>query len=366
VTRATGLILAACLAAGGCVRPVRIETQPSAAVASPADVASGDALYPVQSVDGIWGYADASGRTVVVPQFEQAAPFNEGRAAVRLSGLWGYADPAGQLAVAPRYTDAGPFTEGRARVALGDGTSRRYGFVAPDGTVVVAPTLITATVYGDGLTVVRRQPPLTGIQRFLARAGGTPARTELLALDRSGAIALELPQREGLAFSEGRTPFRGPRNRWGYLRTDGEVAIEPRFKGAVFLFSEGLARVIDDDRVGFIDSTGHAVIEPAYDSARPFSEGLAAVAVGERWGYIDRTGRVVVPLQYDAAGPFSEGLAVVQIDGRLGYISPTGAVVITPQYLQAQAFRGGRAVVADGTRSVLITPTGERVASGDR
>lgn len=342
----------------GCVpRPARIVAQPSAAVASAQDVAAGDALYPVQSADGLWGYADASGRTVVTPRFDLAAAFNEGRAAVRVGGRWGYADPAGRLVVPVLYAEAGPFAQGRGRVALGTGDGRRYGFVAPDGTVVVAPTLLSATAYADGLAVVRRQTPLTAVQRIFA---GTSAG--LVALDRDGGVAAELPYRDVLAFSAGRAPFRGPRGRWGFLDTRGGVAIAPAFDGPGFLFSEGLARVNVGGRVGFADTTGTVVVAPAYDAAGPFAEGLAAVSADGRWGFIDRTGRTVVDPRFDEAGAFSEGLALVRQDGLYGYIGRTGAVVIAPQFRAAQAFRGGRAVASDGRRSVLITPTGARVA----
>ncbi len=357
---AAGLTLAGLTLAGCVPRPAVIEAKASASVASSAEVAAGDALYPVQAEDGLWGYADAAGRTVVTPRFEQAAAFNEGRAAVRVDGRWGYADTAGRLVVPVLYTEAGPFSEGRARVAVGSTDRRRYGFVASDGTVVVAPTLISATAYTDGLAVVRRQAPLTAVQRIFA---GSSAG--LAALDRDGGVAFELPYRDVRAFSAGLAPFRGARGQWGFLDTRGGVAIAPAFEGPGFLFSEGLARVSIGGRLGFADTTGTVVVAPAYTAAGPFSEGLAAVSVRGRWGYIDRAGRAVIDPRFDEAGAFSEGLAIVRQDGLYGYIDRTGAVVIAPQFRAAQAFRGGRAVVAAGPRSVLLTPTGARVAPGD-
>lgn len=41
--------------------------------------------------------------------------------------------------------------------------------------------------------------------------------------------------------------------------------------------SEGLAGVIKDNKVSFIDNTGKAVIPLQYHDARPFNEGLAPV-----------------------------------------------------------------------------------------
>ncbi len=99
---------------------------------------------------------------------------------------------------------------------------------------------------------------------------------------------------------------------------------------------------------GFIDKTGHMVIEPQFDdvtrdsyggcvlkSNKPFknfSEGLCAVRLGNKWGYIDKTGKFVVPAAYENAGNFSEGLACVCLGTKYGFIDKTGKVVIPLQF----------------------------------
>ena len=59
-----------------------------------------------------------------------------------------------------------------------------------------------------------------------------------------------------------------------------------------FPFSDGLAEVRIGDastgKWGFIDKTGHYVINPQFDFAQSFSDGLAAVRIGGKWGYIAR------------------------------------------------------------------------------
>ncbi len=98
---------------------------------------------------------------------------------------------------------------------------------------------------------------------------------------------------------------------------------------------------------GFIDKTGHMVIEPRFDDVlrdqyggcmpyshkvfKNFSEGLCAVRVENKWGYIDKTGNMVVPAQYDNAGTFSEGLACVRLGTKYGYIDKTGKIIIPVQ-----------------------------------
>ena len=60
-------------------------------------------LFPA-SVNGRYGYIDASGRIVVQPQFEGARDFSEGLAAVLLNGKWGFIGPSGKLVIVPEYS----------------------------------------------------------------------------------------------------------------------------------------------------------------------------------------------------------------------------------------------------------------------
>ncbi|MCL2695527.1 MAG: WG repeat-containing protein [Clostridiales bacterium] len=108
-------------------------------------------------------------------------------------------------------------------------------------------------------------------------------------------------------------------------------------------FSEGLARVEENGKCGFIDMTGELVIPLAYDADRysDFSEELALVYKGGQYmaasqrimeggkcGFIDRTGKVVIPLKYDGATAFSEGLAAVEKGGKQYLINRNGETVV--------------------------------------
>ena len=55
-----------------------------------------------------------------------------------------------------------------------------------------------------------------------------------------------------------------------------------------------------------------------------FSNGLEKVCQNNKWGYIDRTGKEVIPCQYDEAKDFSENLAVVKKNGKYGFVDING------------------------------------------
>ena len=118
----------------------------------------------------------------------------------------------------------------------------------------------------------------------------------------------------------------------GYIDKSGTMVIEPRFEDdqfqsdpdekPVFIgeFVEGLAAVrhaLGLEQVagwGFIDTTGRFVIPPVYTDAFMFSEGLARVMDEGQWGYVDPSGELVIAAKYSEASEFEEGLALVCSD----------------------------------------------------
>ncbi len=84
-------------------------------------------------------------------------------------------------------------------------------------------------------------------------------------------------------------------------------------------------------RWGFLDSDGHLAIKPVFERVEAFHHGLAAARDGDKWGYVDRQGRWAVQPRFDLAGAFtSVGLALVREDERLSFIDRKGDAVGSP------------------------------------
>lgn len=123
-------------------------------------------------------------------------------------------------------------------------------------------------------------------------------------------------------------------DKWGYMNTAGELAINPQFESAGRFF-EGLASVKMNGKYGYIDNTGNFVINAQWDYAGAFEDGLAIVGNGKedsKYGYIDKTGNYIVNPQFSYAKDFSDGLAVVKSNDKYGYIGKDGKYVINPQF----------------------------------
>jgi len=91
--------------------------------------------------------------------------------------------------------------------------------------------------------------------------------------------------------------------------------------------SEGMFRIIKNNKLGFANLDGKIVIKEKYDAAYPFNEGLAAFCQGctsqrmgehsmwknGKWGFVNSKGKVVIEPQFDSVDfGFEEGKIAVK------------------------------------------------------
>ena len=139
------------------------------------------------------------------------------------------------------------------------------------------------------------------------------------------------------------------------------------------LFPEGLAAVVKNNKVGFVDTKGTVQIpfnfyytEFSFNfhafSFGVFSEGLAAMMKpGDKWGYIDKTGKEVIPFVYGSAGCFHQGTALVgNLFGgqeRYGLIDKNNSVVL-PMEFESGAFTGNVYTMCQNGKWGVYSPAG--------
>lgn len=128
---------------------------------------------------------------------------------------------------------------------------------------------------------------------------------------------------------------------WWYINQKGEKLIKPMVvENGPDYFSEGLARFVENDKIGFFDETGKIVIPAQFEYVNPFNSGLAAINVGGyyeqvdeyklrkggKWGYINTLGDIVIKAEYDFANDFEQGYASVTNAGHSHYIDTEGNI----------------------------------------
>ena len=126
--------------------------------------------------------------------------------------------------------------------------------------------------------------------------------------------------------------FCSEKKRGYYNMYTGEISIPAQYRRA-WIFSEGLAAVQKNGKIGFIDHKGNTVIDFKYPyhgnplSAFVFNHGHCVVANNEgKCGVIDKTGQWLIQPEYDTVNAFEE-YAIVSKSGVNMQISYDGKVL---------------------------------------
>lgn len=103
---------------------------------------------------GLYGYKDASGKSVIEPQFFAASDFGDGLAAVKRQekDKWGYIDNTGKMVIEPQFYVAEKFSEGLAPVRLKK--NGKWGYIDKSGKEVVPAIFEQVTPFRNGIAHV--------------------------------------------------------------------------------------------------------------------------------------------------------------------------------------------------------------------
>ena len=257
--------------------------------------------------NGKVGYKDATGKTIIAPQFGIAGRFSEGLANALLpeSGKFGFINTKGEWQIAAAYSAAGDFSEGLARVQqLG-----KWGYIDATGNWLIPAQFQLCYEFSAGHAIAQKAGKWGIINKkgewvvaanmydiTTPQLGWYSAKTSLAEPYRLFTLGKELPT--GL-FSSSK------------IKAFGTNGLAPA-RGAT-------------DKWGLIDTTGNWVVAAQFSNLEPFSEGLAAAEKDySQWGFINAKGEWVIPPSFDRAGLFRNGTSLVEKGMEIGYINAAG------------------------------------------
>src|SRR6185295_749215 len=189
---------------------------------------------------------------------EEADPFENGFALVKLNGKESVINRDGELLVPPLYNEVGaPHDD---RILFLD--SSRYGYMDSHGKIVIQPQFEVANDFSGGLAVAGREEMLGVIDRNGHWV--LPAKYESISLEQNGLIRVEADEH------------------FGFLNRIGDEVL-PVIYDAVGKFSSGLALVASEGKCGYVDAGGHIAIPVLFEFDRQainrseFNNGYAEV-----------------------------------------------------------------------------------------
>jgi WG containing repeat len=153
-------------------------------------------------------------------------------------------------------------------------------------------------------------------------------------------------------------------NKMGIKDANGEVII-PAVYDFVIPISDGLFNVKEGEHTAYFNKEGNVVLpfENRYETYGNFSEGLARVMINEKWGFINKIGEEIIRPQFHYADDFSDGRAIVRNEQDLhGAIDRRGNLVIGYHFSVLTAFINGYAKFGDLSTWGLIDKAGNIVA----
>jgi hypothetical protein len=168
---------------------------------------------------------------------------------------------------------------------------------------------------------------------------------------------------------------------WSFINEDGKGV--KHFNGLMALckFSEGMAAVVKDGLVGYINNKFQMIGPCKYEGIMQssfFREGLANVATpvefkDRKYGFINKKGQEVIGLIFDFAHDFQESLCVVLMDNKSGAINQMGEYVIEPKYDWLNGSHEGKLFFCENDKwgvfnnkgEVLIEPKYEDIGDYD-
>ena len=157
----------------------------------------------------------------------------------------------------------------------------------------------------------------------------------------------------------------------GYLnRNTGKVIIPADLYKKAWLFSEGLAAVMEEDStLKFIDTSGKVVIDvmskyPSQTEERDFlfKEGHCALpGPNNVWGLIDHAGNWSIVPQYDDITYADKGFWTVEKDGKEGILNDKMQLVAEPIYRDVCLASDGIEVLKDDYVRQLLSFDGKLI-----
>ena len=274
---------------------------------------------------------------VIEAQFDDAKPFKNKNAAVKVNGKYGFINTSGDFTATPQFDEAESF-DGKYPALVKIGT--KYGYVDNSGKYLVNPQFDEAE-------------PFNSIGRAVVKADGKYG-----VIDPSGKYTAQ-PEYDmiGEFGDNGMAAFK-LNGKMGYIDSSGRTVISAMYDDAQ-VFSEGLAAVMTDNGYGFINESGELVIPGQFDKCSVFSGGFCAVMLGGKWGYINTEGKYTVNPMYKSAMDYSEEFGCVGLpDGKhFSFVDAEGALVGSQWTKQPTPFSGGYAAVCGDSGKMTLVDT---------
>lgn len=122
---------------------------------------------------------------------------------------------------------------------------------------------------------------------------------------------------------------------YGYIDRQGKEVIPCKYKHLGYEIHNNRVFYQENNKYGFLDTTGKAVVAPVYDRVFDFKIDVTAVQKGEKWAIINDKGKPVTEFIYDMIVGhtwYDQQFVVVYQNNKCGVIDKKGKLVLPIEY----------------------------------
>lgn len=331
-------------------------------------------LYPFEH-NGLYGFMDSTGSAVIPAIYNSVSPFREGLALVSKDDQYGYINKKGEVVIDLVYSGGYDFEQGRAIIERYE----RTGMIDRTGMVVFEPefkelgTISEGLIFGlkDSLyayydTSGKQVIPERFTEAFSFSDGKAKVEEKGLQayIDKKGKYIVH-PAFEEIDFFTDSLLIYGDGSTYGLMKPSCQIVVPNKYE-KIGQVSEGLAIVVYDGSLGYINERGEEVIAPQFDlipnylNRSQFKEGSAVVAKNNNYGVINTKGKEIIPLKNEGIGNWAE-LTAVKRKGKWGFINRANQLVIPATFDHAESFVDNVALVQEMSLYGVIDKTGQKI-----
>lgn len=333
--------------------------------------------YIIIEKNGLYGFADITGKTVTEPKYDVASLADYGLYYVqsgKKSGFlnknlnsvfmseqitatnisedfviythenkYGFINIKTGNIIEAEYEAAYDFSEGLAGIVK----NGRLGFIDTDGEIVIDTEYNPKGLnyFKEGKCFVKTSDAETGYY-----------------IDKNGKKAINHVFGYGMPFYEDRA-FVKENGSWYVINENGnhifDEALGSYNETVPGRFSDGRATVIVNDKYGVIDSDGNYVIYPDFDELSTLSDGRIVFKKNGKYGYMKADGNVIINPIYDYLSSFKNGIAAFGFNDKQGVVREDGVEILAAEYKKIDVMDNGTVkVTKDDNKFFYINSDG--------
>jgi hypothetical protein len=306
--------------------------------------------------DGKWGFIDLNGNVIIGSTFKNKPNcFQHGFAIISDDTVSYYINTKGDT-IGTYYYSANPFNDNRALIK---DKKRDLYFIDTNGDIVFQVDTVAKN------SLVQCGSFKNGFAIFIT------SENKLGYLDTNGNVAISPKYStanefaDGLAYVEMKNDTNDKVEK---LLIDTKGAIVKKFDESlvwVSPFNEGKSAFKDSAGCGFMNTKGEIIIkqQKAWLDLSNFINGYASYKCCGDWGVIDSTGKKVLNAVYEMPPFFYNGLAIIKENDKYGVINLKGKKVIPCLYHHiAYPSIGDRFYIQDGKYYLMFDKKGKQIS----